>query len=71
MIKNLQIKITQMRTISYLFIISIFNLSCESKINNYYAGFVVDELGHPVADVTIKEISHPDETRTNKNGFLN
>ncbi|WP_156907012.1 carboxypeptidase-like regulatory domain-containing protein [Epilithonimonas caeni] len=50
-----------------------FFLACSEKINDYYSGIVVDELGRPVQNVLIREDyvgNNKNKTLTDKNGFF-
>ena len=50
-----------------------FFLACSEKVNDYYSGIVIDELGRPVKDVLVREDylgNNGNKTLTDKNGFF-
>ncbi len=50
-----------------------FFTACSEKINDYYSGIVVDELGRPVKNALVREDyfgNNGNKTLTDKNGFF-
>ncbi len=56
-----------------VFILLILLISCKPRINDYYSGFVVDELGRPIENVLVKQDiqdEYSSKIYTNKRGYF-